>query len=79
VEGYTNFLWVMILAFFKGVFGLDFIFISRLFGVLSGSAIFILLALLLNHPSRTVSPILYLQSLLCCEQFIAAVLGGFES
>lgn len=58
VEGYTNFLWVMILAFFKGVFGLDFIFISRLFGILSGSAIFILLALLLNHPSRTVSPIL---------------------
>jgi hypothetical protein len=57
VEGYTNFLWVLIIALFKGLFGLDFIFTSRLLGVLAGSVIFILLAHLLKQPSRTVAPV----------------------
>ena len=58
VEGYTNFLWVMILAFFKGVFGLDFVFFSRLLGVLSGSVIFILLVFLFKQSFKTTPPVL---------------------
>ncbi len=48
VEGYTNFLWVMLMALFKGLFGIDYLSTSRLFGVLSGALIFYLLYLLLR-------------------------------
>jgi arabinofuranosyltransferase len=48
VEGYTNFLWVMLMALFKGIFGIDYLLTSRFFGVLSGAIIFYLLYLLLR-------------------------------
>jgi hypothetical protein len=49
VEGYTNFLWVMLMALFKGVFGIEFLTFSKVVGVITGSAIFFLLYLLLKH------------------------------
>ena len=69
VEGYTNFLWVMLLALFKGVFGADFLFFSRVAGVLSGSAIFYLLYILLKHNFEKVPPALYisLAAMLLCN------------
>jgi arabinofuranosyltransferase len=48
VEGYTNFLWVMLMALFKGLFGIDYLSTSRFFGVLSGALVFYLLYLLLR-------------------------------
>ena len=48
VEGYTNFLWVMLMALFKGLFGIDYLSTSRFFGVLSGAFVFYLLYLLLR-------------------------------
>ncbi len=41
VEGYTNFLWVMLLALLKGVFGINYFYSSRFIGVISGAAIFL--------------------------------------
>lgn len=49
VEGYTNFLWVMLLALFKGVFGVDYVLASRFLGVAAGAVIFYLIYLLLKH------------------------------
>lgn len=49
VEGYTNFLWVILLALFKGVFGIDYLIASRLIGIGSGIAIFLLLYVLLKQ------------------------------
>ena len=48
VEGYTNFLWVMLMALFKGLLGIDYLLTSRFFGVLSGAFIFYLLYRLLR-------------------------------
>ncbi len=48
VEGYTNFLWVIILALVKNLFGLDFLLVSRILGVASGAGLFVLLYLLLK-------------------------------
>lgn len=48
VEGYTNFLWVIILAFAKGVLGLDFLLVSRVLGVAAGALMFFLVYLLLR-------------------------------
>jgi hypothetical protein len=58
VEGYTNFLWVMLLALFKGVFGFDYLYVSRFFGVAAGATIFYLLYLLLKHHWERVPPTL---------------------
>lgn len=49
VEGYTNFLWVMLMALFKGVFGIEYLTFSKVAGVITGSAIFFLLYFLLKH------------------------------
>jgi hypothetical protein len=49
VEGYTNFFWIMLLALFKGMFGINFLLFSRFAGALSGSAIFYFLFLLLKQ------------------------------
>ena len=49
VEGYTNFLWIILVALFRSVFGLDFLVISRVLGILSGLSLFGLLYLLSNH------------------------------
>ena len=49
VEGYTNFLWVMLMALFKGVFGIEYLTFSKVVGVITGSAIFFLLYFLLKH------------------------------
>lgn len=48
VEGFTNFLWVIILALLKGVFSLDFLISSRIIGVACGAAIFPLAYLLVR-------------------------------
>ncbi len=54
VEGYTNFLWVIVLALFKRLFGIDYVSTSRFFGLLSGAFIFYLLyRLLRSHFSKT--------------------------
>ncbi len=49
VEGYTNFLWVMVLALAKGLLGIDYLPVSQLLGVASGAALFVLLLLLVQH------------------------------
>lgn len=49
VEGYTNFLWVIILALFKGLFGLDYLGVSRAIGVGAGAGLFVLIYLLLRR------------------------------
>lgn len=49
VEGYTNFLWVMILALAKGLFGIDYLLTSQVLGVASGAGLFVLLLLLVQH------------------------------
>jgi arabinofuranosyltransferase len=59
VEGYTNFLWVMLMALFRGLFGINYLLTSRFFGVLSGAFIFYLLYLLLRSHFRQLSWLLY--------------------
>ncbi len=49
VEGYTNFLWVMLLALFKGVFGIDYLSSSRIMGMTGGALIFLLVCFLVRH------------------------------
>jgi len=53
VEGYTNFLWVILLALFKGLFGLSYLFSSRLMGVAAGCVIFVLLFYLIKYHFRS--------------------------
>jgi hypothetical protein len=57
VEGYTNFLWVMLLAFFKGIFGVNFLTFARTAGVLFGVAILLLLAVMLKDRFTKVPPV----------------------
>jgi arabinofuranosyltransferase len=57
VEGFTNFLWVMLLVLFKGVLGLDFIFTSRLLGLIAGSTIFLMAGLMLNRKGEKLFPV----------------------
>jgi arabinofuranosyltransferase len=64
VEGYTNFLWVMLLALFKGIFGINYLFASRLIGIVSGVAIFPLLYLLLKQHFKDVPVVLHLSLVL---------------
>jgi arabinofuranosyltransferase len=52
VEGYTNFLWVILLALFKGVFRVDFLISSRILGVLAGASIFPLVFALVREYSK---------------------------
>jgi hypothetical protein len=65
VEGYTNFLWVLLLAFFKGIFGVDYLSFSRFAGIVSGAALFPLLYLLLKQYEKK------LQIALTCSLAIA--------
>ncbi len=48
VEGYTNFLWVIVLALAKQLLGMDFIVTSRLLGMAAGSLMFLLLLWLIK-------------------------------
>lgn len=59
VEGYTNFLWVILLALFKGVFRIDFLISSRVLGVLAGASIFPLVFVLVRDYSRRNDVALY--------------------
>jgi len=59
VEGYTNFLWVMLMALFKGLFGIDYLLTSRFFGVLSGALVFYLLYLLLRSHFQQLPWLIY--------------------
>jgi hypothetical protein len=59
VEGYTNFLWVMLMALFKGLFGIDYLSTSRFFGVLSGALVFYLLYLLLRSHIQQLHWVMY--------------------
>jgi arabinofuranosyltransferase len=59
VEGYTNFLWVMLMALFKEIFGVDYLLTSRFFGVLSGAFVFYLLYLLLRSHFQQVPWLIY--------------------
>ncbi|MGB5138377.1 MAG: hypothetical protein WBP29_07570, partial [Candidatus Zixiibacteriota bacterium] len=43
VEGYTNFLWVILLALAKGLLGVDYLATSRVLGVAAGASLFVLL------------------------------------
>ncbi len=52
VEGYTNFLWVIILALCKNLFGIDFITTSQVLGVAAGAMTFWLIYLLIGHHYR---------------------------
>jgi len=60
VEGYTNFLWVMLLVLFKGVLRLDFVFTSRLVGLIAGSAIFLMAGSMLNREEDKLHPTIVL-------------------
>jgi hypothetical protein len=42
VEGYTNFLWVILLALFKKILGIDFVVSSRILSLFSGAIIYAL-------------------------------------
>ncbi len=59
VEGYTNFLWVMLLALAKGLFGIDYLPVSQVLGVASGAALFVLLLLLVQHHYEGRTGLLY--------------------
>ena len=49
VEGYTNFLWVMILALAKGLFGIDYLPTSQVLVVASGAVLVVLVLCLGQH------------------------------
>jgi len=59
VEGYTNFLWIVLLSIFAK-FGLDMILVSKILGIFSGCIILILLhrisALLVEKKNKSKSP-----------------------
>ena len=58
VEGYTNFLWVILLALFKDMLGMDYLMTSRLFGIVAGGTIFYLILLLLKrHTDQPAIPL----------------------
>lgn len=59
VEGYTNFLWIMLIALYKGLFGIDYLSTSRCFGVVSGALVFYLLYLLLRSHLRQLQWLTY--------------------
>lgn len=59
VEGYTNFLWVIVLALLKGLFGIDYLMSSRVLGVASGSALFYMLYLLVRRNYESGQPLFY--------------------
>ncbi len=61
VEGYTNFLWVIILALFKGLLGISYLTTSRVLGVVAGATIFVLIYVLIRR---------------CYEKGISAVYAG---
>ncbi|MGB5106735.1 MAG: hypothetical protein WBP42_08480 [Candidatus Zixiibacteriota bacterium] len=48
VEGYTNFLWVILLALAKGLLGVDYLATSRVLGVAAGASLFVLLFMLVR-------------------------------
>jgi len=52
VEGYTNFLWIMLLVIFKQIFSIDFILTAKILGILFGAAIFLLAYLLIYRHSE---------------------------
>ena len=59
VEGFTNFLWVILLALFKGILSIEFLAGSRFLGILAGVAIFPLAYLLLSHHEERQRPLLF--------------------
>jgi hypothetical protein len=73
VEGFTNFLWVMLLALFKGVFGVDFLTFSRITGMISGAGLFFLIYILLRHRFEKVPYVIHisLAIMLLCNLSIA--------
>jgi arabinofuranosyltransferase len=60
VEGYTNFLWVMMLVIFKGVFGIQYFYSSRAMGMISGAVIFYLLYVLLRTHYKKVPLLIHI-------------------
>ncbi|MFH2055442.1 MAG: hypothetical protein ABIJ61_05745 [bacterium] len=60
VEGFTNFLWVILLALFKGVFGVGFLTSSKFLGIFAGVTVFPLIYLLLKWHEEKPVALLYL-------------------
>ncbi len=59
VEGYTNFLWVMLMALAKQLLGIDFIVTTRLLGVAAGSLLFLLFLWLMRDEFKENPVLLY--------------------
>ena len=49
VEGYTNFLWVIVMALAKGVFGIDYLISTQVLGVTAGAGLFVLALMLVQR------------------------------
>lgn len=60
VEGFTNFLWVILLALFKGVLGIEFLTSSKFLGIVAGVSIFPMIYFLLVWHEEKQVPALYL-------------------
>ena len=80
VEGYTNFLWTLLLSLFMKM-GLDPVTMSQVLGVLfSLATVFLLLRLNRRlHPKKTLFDYLAPLFLACCGAFAAWSTGGLET
>ncbi len=82
VEGYTNFLWVVGLIFFKKLLGLDYVLSARIFGVGFGAGLFALIAFLAFRDDREkpITPVLYsLILMLSCAAIPYWSISGLET
>lgn len=64
VEGYTNFLWIMIMIIAKGLLGIDYLLTTRFLGILLGELIFFLIYLLFTDYFKKIPPFLYLSAVI---------------
>jgi len=64
VEGYTNFLWIIILIISKAIFGIDYLVASRFLGILCGELVLFLIFLISIEYFNKNSPLLYLSTLI---------------
>ncbi len=60
VEGYTNFLWVILLALAKGLLGIDYLATSRVLGVAAGASLFVLVYMLIRRHYEGKHTLIYL-------------------
>ena len=62
VEGYTNFLWIIVLILLKSVVDLDYVVIARILGVAGGLSIILILYLFARRHFRNHSTLIFLSA-----------------